>query len=33
MPDVMPEGRALGRGTGIMLFCLVNSFVSSWLII
>jgi len=33
MPDVAPEGRALGRGTGIKPFCLVNSFVSSRLII
>ena len=33
MPDVAPEGRALGRGTGITPFCLVNSFVSSWLFI
>jgi len=33
MPDVAPEGRALGIGTGITPYCLVNSFVSSWLII
>jgi len=33
MPDVAPEGRALGRGTGIMPFSLVNSFVNSCLTI
>ena len=33
MPDVAPEGRALGRGTGITPFSVVNSFVNSCLMI